>query len=134
MHDHVRVAFSVAKYSTPYGERTGVATGWMQRLIDSSGSGDDTEMHCMNVSVRSGGSFRLPHELDRPLVLIGPGTGGAPFLGFLQERKFLSQVTHASTARSWSTQELCVELGCSCGASLALLWLSQGGGRLPFQT
>jgi sulfite reductase (NADPH) flavoprotein alpha-component len=46
--------------------------------------------------VQANRHFRLPDEAERPVLMIGPGTGVAPFRAFMQEQEALGQ-----KRRSW---------------------------------
>lgn len=62
---------------TPTGRRhEGVATGALARASDGEP---------FAAFIRTS-TFRLPRDPRKPLVMIGPGTGIAPFRGFLQHR------------------------------------------------
>ena len=73
----------VVEYETPTGRTNkGVATTWLQEKIPT---GEGEEMVCPKVPVYVRRSqFRLPNRPQTPVIMIGPGTGLAPFRGFIQ--------------------------------------------------
>lgn len=60
----------------------GVATGWLKTKQPDNG-----HQHTVPIYVRRS-QFRLPSKPQTPVIMIGPGTGLAPFRGYIQEREF----------------------------------------------
>lgn len=58
----------------------GVATGWLRNKRPT-----EHERPTVPIYVRKS-QFRLPFKPTVPVIMIGPGTGLAPFRGFLQDR------------------------------------------------
>jgi NADPH-ferrihemoprotein reductase len=77
----VHVTCSVVRDRMPTGRiHEGVASTWLERCQP----GD-----IIPVFLRQS-TFKLPAKASDPVVMIGPGTGLAPFRGFLQERAALA--------------------------------------------
>ncbi|GAA1984923.1 bifunctional nitrate reductase/sulfite reductase flavoprotein subunit alpha [Kitasatospora viridis] len=63
-----------------YGERSGVCSGYLaDRALDGP----------VRVFVRASPHFRPPEDPATAMIMVGPGTGVAPFIGFLRERQAL---------------------------------------------
>jgi NADPH-ferrihemoprotein reductase len=86
-HPHaVHITAAVVKYETPTGRTVnGVATHFLKNLKVSEDSPATVPVYIRR------SHFRLPRKLEAPVIMIGPGTGLAPFLGFLQDRSAESQ-------------------------------------------
>jgi len=75
----------VVEYKIPDGRSNyGVATTWLREKLPV---GEGEERMCPKVPAYVRRSqFRLPNRPQTPVIMIGPGTGLAPFRGFIQER------------------------------------------------
>jgi len=76
------------RYTSHGREREGVAS---LDIIERHREGDS-----LKVFLRTNPHFRLPADNDRPIIMVGPGTGVAPFRGFLQEREAIG-----AAGRNW---------------------------------
>ncbi|WP_413196434.1 molybdopterin-dependent oxidoreductase [Pararobbsia alpina] len=74
----VHLTVSAVRYNNGRRSRKGVASTF---LADRAG---DIEVP---VFVQKSAHFRPPHHSDTPMLMVGPGTGVAPFRAFLHERR-----------------------------------------------
>lgn len=78
----VHVTAVLVQYETPTGRTNhGVAT----TFLAAKRPADETDVVRVPIFVRKS-QFRLPTKSETPIIMIGPGTGLAPFRGFIQER------------------------------------------------
>lgn len=88
VHPHsIHICAVVVEYETKTGRlNRGVATTWLKNKVPSENG------HKLTVPMYVRKSqFRLPFKASTPVIMIGPGTGIAPFVGFVQERAWLKQ-------------------------------------------
>jgi sulfite reductase (NADPH) flavoprotein alpha-component len=86
--DEVHLTVGVVRYERKHRMRKGVAsTFFADRLYPGDG---------IKVYVQPTYSFRLPKHGDIPIIMVGPGTGIAPFRAFLEER-----IARGARGQSW---------------------------------
>ena len=76
--DEAHLLIAAVRYATHGRERNGVAS---VDVAERRKAGDR-----LRVFLKPNAHFRLPTDPDRPVIMIGPGTGVAPFRAFMQER------------------------------------------------
>ncbi len=77
--DEVHLTLGTVRYHAHGRDRVGVCSG---QCADRLEIGDS-----LPVFVQRNDRFRLPEENDKPIIMIGAGTGVAPYRAFLQERE-----------------------------------------------
>src|SRR6187200_510211 len=80
--DPSRCSVTVAVVEAPASSGRGVYKGVCSTFLAGRRVGDT--IHATVRETKAG--FRLPDDASVPIIMIGPGTGLAPFRGFLQER------------------------------------------------
>jgi sulfite reductase (NADPH) flavoprotein alpha-component len=79
--DEVHLTIAVVRYQSHGRRRKGVATTFLAERVPEDG--------IVPVYVDSNKNFRLPEDPNTPIIMVGPGTGVAPFRAFLEEREVI---------------------------------------------
>ncbi|MDC9582630.1 NADPH-dependent assimilatory sulfite reductase flavoprotein subunit [Xenorhabdus sp. PR6a] len=78
VENEVHITVGVVRYDIEGRARTGGASGYLADRLQE----DDN----IRVFIEPNDNFRLPADPNAPIIMIGPGTGIAPFRAFLQHR------------------------------------------------
>ncbi len=86
--DEVHLTVGAVRYQTGQRKKEGAASTF---LADRLAVGDK-----VRVFIDRNDYFKLPEDGNTPIIMIGPGTGIAPFRGFLQDR-----IERGDTGANW---------------------------------
>ena len=86
--DEVHLTIGALRYDAHGRERKGVCSSFLADRIEPG----DT----LPVYIQHNQNFKLPNNPDTPIIMVGPGTGIAPFRSFIQEREELG-----AEGKSW---------------------------------
>jgi len=84
----VHITVGVVRYDIEGRARTGGASGFMADRLEEDGE--------VRVFIEHNDNFRLPANPETPVIMIGPGTGIAPFRAFMQQRE-----NDGATGKNW---------------------------------
>ena len=79
VEDEVHLTVALVEYDAHGCAHQGGASSFLSTRLDEGGE--------VNVFVEKNDNFRLPDDGNTPVIMIGPGTGIAPFRAFMQQRE-----------------------------------------------
>lgn len=85
--DEVHMTVAVVNYETHGRNRSGVCSNYLADLDDEAS---------IPIYIHENRNFRLPADPSAPIIMIGPGTGVAPFRAFIEERQ-----AHGAAGDNW---------------------------------
>ncbi len=86
--DSVHLTVASVRYHAHNRDHKGVCSTYMADLVDENSE--------VKIFFSPNKSFRVPEDDSLPMIMVGPGTGIAPFRAFLQEREF-----RQATGKNW---------------------------------
>ena len=84
--EEVHLTVAVVRYDTHGRKRKGVCSSYLAERVGDS-------IPCY---FHPNKNFKLPDDTEKPIIMVGPGTGIAPFRAFIEERK-----ATGSTGGNW---------------------------------
>lgn len=84
----VHITVGIVRYNIDGRPRSGGASGFLADRLDIDGD--------VRVFIEHNDNFRLPASPETPVIMIGPGTGIAPFRAFMQQRD-----AEGATGENW---------------------------------
>ena len=84
--DEVHLTVAVVRYEGNGRKRKGVCSSYLAERVGES-------IPCY---LHPNKNFKLPEDGNLPIIMVGPGTGIAPFRAFIEERK-----TNGASGRNW---------------------------------
>ncbi len=78
VEDEVHLTVALVEYDAHGFTHQGGASGYLSTRLEEGAA--------VKVYVESNDNFRLPADPNTPVIMVGPGTGIAPFRAFMQER------------------------------------------------
>ena len=86
--DEVHLTVAAVRYASHGRKRKGVCSTYLADRI-----GEEVKIP---VYMDANSNFKLPEDPSRPIIMIGPGTGVAPFRAFIEEREAVG-----ATGKNW---------------------------------